>query len=166
MNDICRDTALVRMSEAAGFETQDQKRRPDPRWLEQILNEESSIEDLLEILEHGFFTCCIDKDGDIRVRDLVTFFIHPASEGLLLTSVFDFREGLDHEAMHAVVRAANGGDWLVRFRLSGEETPFLRAEHYIVLRGGITARNFGHTLRRFIQAVHNQVRAVHREVIA
>lgn len=87
MNDICRDTALVRMSEAAGFETQDQKRRPDPRWL-----------------EHGFFTCCIDKDGDIRVRDLVTFYIHPASEGLLLTSVFDFREGLDHEAMRAVHR--------------------------------------------------------------
>jgi|GEM_PF-2127105 len=166
MNDICRDTALVRMSDAAGFETQDQKRRPDPRWLDQILNENSSTEDLLEILEHGFFTCRIDEDGDIRVRDLVNFYIHRASEGLLLTSFFDFREGLDHEAMQSVIRAANGGDWLVRFRLGGDETPHVRAEHYIVLRGGITARNFGHTLRRFVHAAHNQMRGVHRELVA
>lgn len=166
MNDVCRDTALIHMSEAAGFESDDQQKRQDARWLDQIIDEKTTIDDLVESLERGFFTCRIDEDGDIRVRDLINFYIHPASDGLLLTAIFDFREGLDREAMLAVARGANGGDWLVRFRLGGDETLFLRAEHYIVLRGGITARNFGHTLRRFITVVYNQMRGEHREVIA
>ncbi len=39
MNDICRDTALVRMSDAAGFEGEDQKKRHDTRWLDEIVDE-------------------------------------------------------------------------------------------------------------------------------
>ena len=74
MNDICRDTALVRMSDAAGFEGEAQKKRDDTRWLDEIVDE-----------------------GDILVR------------------------------------------------------------------GGITARNFGHAVRRFIHAIHDQLRGVHRE---
>ncbi len=163
MNDICRDTALVRMSDAAGFEGEDQKKRHDTRWLDEIVDEKTSVDDLRDILERGFFTCRIDDEGDIVVRDLVNFYIHPASDGLLLSAVFDFRAGVDLEAMHSVARAANGGDWLVRFRMGGDETPFLRAEHFIVMRGGITARNFGHAVRRFIHAVHDQLRGVHRE---
>ena len=165
MNDICRDTALVRLSDAAGFETADQKQRPDSRWLDQVIDETTTTDELIEILESGFFTCRVDDDGDIRVRDLVNFYMHAAQDGLLLTSIFDFREGLDLDAMQSVIRAANSGDWLVRFRLGGEEAPYVRAEHYIVLRGGITARTFGHTLRRFVNAVYNQMRGVHREVI-
>lgn len=166
MNHICRETALIRMSDAAGFEGEGQKRREDTRWLDQIVDEKATVDDLLEILERGFFTCRIDDDGDIVVRDLINFYIHPASEGLLLSAVFDFREGVDYEAMQSVARAANAGDWLVRFRLGGDETPFLRAEHYIVMRGGITARNFGHAVRRFVNAVHDQLRGVHRELMA
>ena len=166
MNDICRDTALVRLSDAASFETEDTKKQRDTAWLNQIIDETATMDDLVEILERGFFTCRIDDDGDIRVRDLINLYIHPASDGLLLTAIFDFREGVDLEAMQAVARAANAGDWLVRFRLGGEESPYMRAEHFIVLRGGVTARNFGHTLRRFIAAVYNQMRGEYREVVA
>ena len=165
MNDICRDTALIRMSDAAGFESEDKKAQRDTRWLDQIIDEQTSIDDLFDILERGFYTCRIDDEGDIVVRDLVNFYIHQASEGLLLSAVFDFREGVDAEAMQSVARGANGGDWLVRFRLGGDETLFLRAEHYIVLRGGITARNFGHSVRRYVNAVHNQLRGVYRELM-
>ena len=105
MNDICRDTALVRMSDAAGFEGEGQKKRHDTRWLDEIVDEKTSVDDLRDILERGFFTCRIDDEGDIVVRDLVNFYIHPASDGLLLSAVFDFRAGVDLEAMHSVARA-------------------------------------------------------------
>lgn len=166
MNDICRDTALVRLSDAAGFETEDTKKPRDTAWLNQIIDETATMDDLVEILERGFFTCRIDDDGDIVVRDLINFYIHTAAAGLLLSASFDFREGVDSEVMRSVARAANAGDWLVRFRLGGEDEQFLRAEHYIVMRGGITARNFGHTVRRYINTVHEQLRGVHREVMA
>ncbi|MBU3694680.1 MAG: YbjN domain-containing protein [Rhodocyclaceae bacterium] len=168
MTSTCKDTALVRLSDAAGFETPEsrQRERQDTRWLDQIISETATVDDLLDILERGFFTCRIDSDGDIVVRDVVNFYIHPASDGLLLTALFDFREGLDHAAMQAVAHAANGGEWMVRYRLCGEDELFLRAEHYMVLKGGITARNFGHTLRRFVTAVFQQMRGAHREVIA
>jgi hypothetical protein len=119
MNDICRDTALVRLSDAAGFETKDKPQRPDPRWLDQLIDETTTTDELIEILESGFFTCRVDEDGDIRVRDLVNFYMHAAQDGLLLTSIFDFREGLDLDAMQSVVRAANSGDWLVRLTCPG-----------------------------------------------
>jgi len=164
MNDICRDTAIIRMSDAAGFEAEEQKKQRDTAWLNQIVDETTTMDDLAEILERGFYACRFDDDGDIVVRDLINFYIHPAMEGLLLTAIFDFREGVDREAMHAVTRAVNAGEWMVRYRVSGDEQPFLRAEHYIVLRGGITARNFGHTLRRYVTAVFHQVRGEHREV--
>jgi hypothetical protein len=147
MNDICRDTALVRLSDAAGFETEDEKKRPRPEPLNHIIDETTTQDELVEILERAFFTCRIDKDGDIVVRDLINFYIYRAADGLLLASFFDFREGMDREAMQAVTRAANSGDWLGRFRL-GDEVDFVRAEHYVVLKGGITVRNFGQTLRR------------------
>lgn len=120
---------------------------------------------MLEIRERAFFTCRIDDDGDIFVRDVINFYIYRAADGLLLTAIFDFREGMDREAMQAVARAANRGDWLGRFRLD-DEVDFLRAEHYIVLKGGITVRNFGQALRRYANAVFQQMRGVHREVIA
>ena len=165
MNDICRDTALVRLSDQAGFETEDEKKRPRPEPLNKIIDETTTQDELLEILERAFFTCRINDDGDIVVRDVINFYIHPAADGLLLTAIFDFREGMDREAMRAVARAANSGDWLGRFR-TGDEVDYLRAEHYIVLKGGITVRNFGQTLRRYANVVFQQMRGVHREVIA
>ena len=91
MTDICKDTAPVRLSDAAGFETLKdiRKKQQDTRWLDPIIDETMTADDLLEILERG----------------------------------------------------ANSGDWMVRYCLGGEERRFLRAKHYVVLKGGITVRN-------------------------
>ena len=35
------------------------------------------------------------------VRDVINFYIYRAADGLLLTAIFDFREGMDREAMQA-----------------------------------------------------------------
>ena len=165
MNDTCKDTALVRLSDAAGFKPKSRKRLEDDQLPVQLIDETSSVEDLLEILERGFFEARVDEDGDIRVRDNINLYIHPANQGVILTAIFDFREGVDDEARIAVARAANEGDWMVRFRVTGD-AEYLRAEHYIVLKGGITARNFAFTLRRFISTVFHLMRGEHREVIA
>jgi len=72
---------------------------------------------------------------------------------------------VDNEARLAVARAASSSHWMVRCRATDDEE-YLRAEHYIVLKGGITARNFAFTLRRFISTVFHMMRGEHREVIA
>ena len=165
MNETCKDTALVRLSDAAGFKSNTSRKLEDEQLPVQLIDETSSVEDLMEILDRGFFEARIDDEGDIRVRDSINFYIHPASEGLLLTAIFDFREGVDNEARLAVARAASSSHWMVRCRATDHEE-YLRAEHYIVLKGGITARNFAFTLRRFISTVFHMMRGEHREVIA
>lgn len=138
----------------------------DPLTPESLITPDNvSISMLYDLFERAFMDVSFDKDGDLMVSEEVKcfIFINEANcDRIRLLTLF----GLDPQASRSecleAVNRINSEYVLVRAYLGSETLAF---DYEILIKGGITQKNFVLTVKRFCSIPRQAVREYAQDII-
>lgn len=116
-----------------------------------ITPENLSAELLKGILEGAYMEVSVDSDGDLLVKDRIRCFVIPNRESkdrIKLLAQFGFARAAGQAERMEMVNKINADYIMVKATVRPNDG--LRFEYDILVAGGITARNFVLTLKRFL----------------
>lgn len=130
-----------------------------------ITPENVSISMLYDLFERAFIDVSFDQDGDLMVSEDVKCFVFINESGcdrIRLLTLF----GLDPKASRSdcleCVNRINSEYVLVRAYLGPETLAF---DHEILIKGGITQKNFILTVKRFCTIPRQAVREYGQDIV-
>jgi len=117
----------------------------------EILTPENISKDKLKAaFDAAMMDAIFDTDGDLKVKDEVTCFafLSDAKDGIKLATSFGIKEGTPELQRLQLANAINSEYRIVRARVNPKGDA-LKFEYEILLSGGITAKNFILSVKRF-----------------
>jgi hypothetical protein len=120
---------------------------------ELLLPQDVNSAALKQLFDDAYMETSIDTDGDVRIKDRYSCFLHPDSDGRLIAlyAIFGTQPEAQLPAKLEFVNRVNDKVKLVRASVTGDGRYLL--DYYIPVDGGITKKAVVLATRRFLTCI-------------